>query len=135
MQNNLKKYKHVQLINLFSLFNFSNLFSYTHINKIKEMTPDTKRTLFLFIGSAFVSVATVIISFGLYAGRDENKMIDAKLQQKVDKEEYQEACKRTDERLIKIENTYDLLLEIRDNQAAQKTDIEWIKKTLDKKQK
>ena len=99
------------------------------------MTADTKRTLFLFVGSAFVSVATVIISFGLYASRDENKLLDKKLEQKVDKEEYQEACKRTDERLIKIENTYDLLLEIRDNQAAQKTDIEWIKKTLDKKQK
>ena len=99
------------------------------------MTSETKRTLFLFIGSAFVSVATVIISFGLYASRDENKLLDKKLEQKVDKEEYQEACKRTDERLIKIENTYDLLLEIRDNQAAQKTDIEWIKKTLDKKQK
>lgn len=99
------------------------------------MTADTKKTLFLFIGSAFVSVATVIISFGLYASRDENKMIDAKLEQKVDKEEYQEACKRTDERLIKIENTYELLLEIRDNQAAQKTDIEWIKKALDKKTK
>ena len=99
------------------------------------MTAETKRTLFLFIGSAFVSVATVIISFGLYASRDENKLLDKKLEQKVDKEEYQEACKRTDERLIKIENTYDLLLEIRDNQAAQKTDIEWIKKTLDKKQK
>jgi|GEM_PF-6788114 len=99
------------------------------------MTADTKKTLFLFIGSAFVSVATVIISFGLYASRDENKLLDKKLEQKVDKEEYQEACKRTDERLIKIENTYDLLLEIRDNQAAQKTDIEWIKKTLDKKQK
>ena len=99
------------------------------------MTADTKKTLFLFIGSAFVSVATVIISFGLYASRDENKLLDKKLEQKVDKEEYQEACKRTDERLIKIENTYDLLLEIRDNQAAQKTDIEWIKKTLDKKTK
>lgn len=99
------------------------------------MTAETKKTILLFIGSSFVSVATVIISFGLYAGRDENKINDAKLQQKVDKEEYQEACKRTDERLIKIENTYDLLLEIRDNQAAQKTDIEWIKKTLDKKQK
>ena len=99
------------------------------------MTADTKKTLFLFVGSAFVSVATVIISFGLYASRDENKLLDKKLEQKVDKEEYQEACKRTDERLIKIENTYELLLEIRDNQAAQKTDIEWIKKTLDKKTK
>ena len=99
------------------------------------MTPDTKRTLFLFIGSAFVSVATVIISFGLYASRDENKMIDAKLEQKVDKEQYKQDCADMDERVKRMENTYDLLIEIRNNQAEQKTDIEWIKKALDKKQK
>ena len=99
------------------------------------MTPDTKRTLFLFIGSAFVSVATVIISFGLYASRDENKMTDAKLEQKVDKEQYKQDCADMDERVKRMENTYDLLIEIRNNQAVQKTDIEWIKKTLDKKQK
>ena len=99
------------------------------------MTPDTKRTLFLFIGSAFVSVATVIISFGLYASRDENKMVDAKLEQKVDKEQYKQDCADMDERVKRMENTYDLLIEIRNNQAEQKTDIEWIKKTLDKKQK
>ena len=40
-----------------------------------------------------------------------------------------------DERVKRMENTYDLLIEIRNNQAEQKTDIEWIKKTLDKKQK
>ena len=97
------------------------------------MTADTKRTLFLFIGSAFVSVATVIISFGLYASRDENKMIDAKLEQKVDKEQYKQDCADMDERVKRMENTYDLLIEIRNNQAEQKTDIEWIKKTLDKK--
>lgn len=99
------------------------------------MTPDTKRTLFLFIGSAFVSVATVIISFGLYASRDENKMIDEKLEQKVDKEQYKQDCADMNERVKRMENTYDLLIEIRNNQAEQKTDIEWIKKTLDKKQK
>lgn len=99
------------------------------------MTAETKRTILLFIGSTFVSVATVIISFGLYASRDENKINDEKLNQKLDKVEFKDECKRTDERIKKIENTYDLLLEIRDNQAAQKTDIEWIKKTLDKKQK
>ena len=99
------------------------------------MTADTKRTLFLFIGSAFVSVATVIISFGLYAGRDENKINDEKLNQKLDKVEFKDECKRTDERIKKIENTYDLLIEIRNNQTEQKTDIEWIKKTLDKNKK
>ena len=99
------------------------------------MTPDTKRTLFLFIGSAFVSVATVIISFGLYASRDENKMIDAKLEQKVDKEQYKQDCADMDERVKRMENTYDLLIEIRNNQAEQKTDIEWIKKALDKNKK
>ena len=99
------------------------------------MTAETKRTILLFIGSAFVSVATVIISFGLYASRDENKMIDAKLEQKVDKEQYKQDCADMDERVKRMENTYDLLLEIRNNQEAQKTDIEWIKKTLDKKQK
>ena len=99
------------------------------------MTPDTKRTLFLFIGSAFVSVATVIISFGLYASRDENKMVDAKLEQKVDKDQYKQDCADMDERVKRMENTYDLLIEIRNNQAEQKTDIEWIKKALDKNKK
>jgi len=99
------------------------------------MTQETKRTVLLFLGSAFVSVATVIISFGLYASRDENKINDQKLDQKVDKVEFKDECKRTDERIKRIENTYDLLVEIRNNQAEQKTDIEWIKKTLDKKQK
>ena len=97
------------------------------------MTSETRRTILLFIGSSFTSVATVVISFGLYAGRDENKINDEKLEQKVDKVEFKDECKRTDERIKRIENTYDLLAEIRNNQAEQKTDIEWIKKTLDKK--
>ena len=97
------------------------------------MTAETRRTILLFIGSSFISVATVVISFGLYASRDENKINDEKLNQKLDKVEFKDECKRTDERIKRIENTYDLLVEIRNNQEAQKTDIEWIKKTLDKK--
>ncbi len=97
------------------------------------MTGETKKTVFTIISSAMVSFATVIISFSMYANRDENKINDSKLNQKLDKVEFKEECTRTDERIKKIENTYDLLLEIRDSQAEQKTDIEWIKKTLDKK--
>jgi hypothetical protein len=93
---------------------------YLLFNKIKEMTSETKRTVLLFAGSSFVSVATVIISFGLYAGRDENKIIDQKLEQKVDKVQYKEDCENMDERVKRMENTYDLLIEI-------KTDVKWLK--------
>lgn len=84
------------------------------------MTSETKRTIMLFIGSTIVSVSTVIISFGLYAGRDENKIIDQKLEQKVDKVQYKEDCENMDERVKRMENTYDLLIEI-------KTDVKWLK--------
>lgn len=97
------------------------------------MTAENRKTIFTMISSAMVSIATVIISFGLYATRDESKINDSKLEQKLDKAEFKDECKRTDERIKRIENTYDLLIEIRNNQAEQKTDIEWIKKTLDKK--
>lgn len=99
------------------------------------MTAETKRTILLFIGSAFVSVGTVVISFGLYAGRDENKIIDQKLEQKVDKVEYKQDCETMNERVKRMENTYELLIEIRNTQTEQKTDIAWIKKALDKKTK
>lgn len=84
------------------------------------MTAETKRTIMLFIGSTIVSVSTVIISFGLYAGRDENKIIDQKLEQKVDKVQYKEDYENMDERVKRMENTYDLLIEI-------KTDVKWLK--------
>ncbi len=96
------------------------------------MTAENRKTIFTMISSAAVSFATVIISFGMYSNRDENKINDQRLEQKVDKVEFKDECKRTDERIKKIENTYDLLVEIRNNQESQKTDIEWIKKTLDK---
>lgn len=84
------------------------------------MTSETKRTILLFIGSSFVSVATVVISFGLYSNRDRNKIIDQKLEQKVDKVQYKEDYENMDERVKRMENTYDLLIEI-------KTDVKWLK--------
>ena len=92
------------------------------------MTAETKKTILTIISSAMVSIATVIISFGLYANRDENKINDQKFDQKVDKVEYKEECKRTNERITKIENTYDLLIEI-------KTDVKWLKEERTKEDK
>ena len=77
----------------------------------------------------------MVSSFSLNANRDDDKIFNQKLEQKVDKEQYKQDCTDMDERVKRMENTYDLLIEIRNNQAEQKTDIEWIKKTLDKKQK
>ena len=58
-----------------------------------------------------------------------------KLEQKVDKEQYESDCKKMDERVKNVENINQMLYEIKTEQSATRTDIEWIKKTLDKKQK
>ena len=99
------------------------------------MTQDTKVKIWAIAISAATSMLVMIVSFTLQASKDDSRGLDQKLEQKVDKVEFKDECKRTDERIKRIENTYDLLVEIRNNQAQQKTDIEWIKKALDKKQK
>ena len=99
------------------------------------MTETKKLKIYAIIVPCVISLVGIFISFALYAGRDDDKTINQKLEQKVDKEQYKQDCSDMDERVKRMENTYDLLIEIRNNQAEQKTDIEWIKKTLDKKQK
>ena len=99
------------------------------------MNAETKVKIWAIVISAGVSVITMITSFALYAGRDDDKELTKKIEQKVDMEEYKKDCDAMDERVKRMENTYELLIEIRNNQECQKTDIEWIKKTLDKKQK
>ena len=92
------------------------------------MTAETKRTILLFIGSSFVSVATVIISFGLYANRDNGKVIDQKLEQKVDKTVYEADQKVVNDRLDNCEvEVKQLLIEIKEGQAELKTDVKWLK--------
>lgn len=99
------------------------------------MTQDTKVKIWAIVASSITSSIIMVASFSLNANRDDNKIFNQKLEQKVDKEQYKQDCTDMDERVKRMENTYDLLIEIRNNQAEQKTDIEWIKKTLDKKQK
>ena len=99
------------------------------------MTPDAKIKIWAIVASSITSAIIMVASFSLNANRDDDKIFNQKLEQKVDKERYKQDCTDMDERVKRMENTYDLLIEIRNNQAEQKTDIEWIKKTLDKKQK
>lgn len=92
------------------------------------MTTETKRTILLFVGSSFVSVATVVISFGLYANRDNGKVITQKLEQKVDKTVYEADQKVVNDRLDNCEvEVKQLLIEIKEGQAEMKTDIKWLK--------
>lgn len=84
------------------------------------MTQDTKVKIWAIVISASTSMLVMIVSFSLYAGRDNDKVMEQKLDKKVDKVEYKEDCLRTNTRIDKIENTYDLLIEI-------KTDIKWLK--------
>ena len=92
------------------------------------MTAETKRTILLFVGSSFVSVATVVISFGLYANRDNGKVINQKLEQKVDKTVYESDQKVVNDRLDNCEvEVKQLLIEIKEGQAELKTDVKWLK--------
>lgn len=92
------------------------------------MTAETKRTILLFVGSSFVSVATVVISFGLYANRDNGKVINQKLEQKVDKTVYEADQKVVNDRLDNCEvEVKQLLIEIKEGQAELKTDVKWLK--------
>lgn len=92
------------------------------------MTVEAKRTILLFIGSSFVSIATVIISFGLYANRDNGKVIDHKLDQKLDKTVYEADQKVVNDRLDNCEvEVKQLLIEIKEGQAELKTDVKWLK--------
>ena len=92
------------------------------------MTAETKRTILLFVGSTFVSVATVVISFGLYANRDNGKVINQKLEQKVDKTVYEADQKVVNDRLDNCEvEVKQLLIEIKEGQAELKTDVKWLK--------
>jgi len=84
------------------------------------MTQDTKVKIWAIAISAATSMLVMIVSFTLQASKDDSKGIEQKLEQKVDKVQYKEDCENMDERVKRMENTYDLLIEI-------KTDVKWLK--------
>ena len=91
------------------------------------MTQETKVKIWAIVISSAISLTGVIYSM--------TRVNAQKLDQKVDKEQYEIDCKKMDERVKNVENINQMLYEIKTEQSATRTDIEWIKKTLDKKQK
>ena len=91
------------------------------------MTQDTKVKIWAIVISSAISLTGVIYSM--------TRVNAQKLDQKVDKEQYEIDCKKMDERVKNVENINQMLYEIKTEQSATRTDIEWIKKTLENKQK
>ena len=92
------------------------------------MTQDTKVKIWAIVISAATSMLVMIVSFGLYANRDNSKQIDQKLEQKVDKVVYEKDQKVVNDRLDNCEvEVKQLLIEIKEGQAEIKTDIKWLK--------
>lgn len=91
------------------------------------MTQDTKIKIWAIVISSAISITGVIYSM--------TRVNAQKLDQKVDKEVYKEDCKKMDERVKNVENINQMLYEIKTEQSATRTDIEWIKETLKSKQK
>lgn len=91
------------------------------------MTQDTKIKIWAIVISSAISITGVIYSM--------TRVNAQKLDQKVDKEVYKEDCKKMDERVKNVENINQMLYEIKTEQSATRTDIEWIKETLKTKQK
>lgn len=91
------------------------------------MTQDTKIKIWAIVISSAISLTGVIYSM--------TRVNAQKLDQKVDKEVYKEDCKKIDERIKNVENINQMLYEIKTEQSATRTDIEWIKETLKTKQK
>lgn len=91
------------------------------------MTQDTKIKIWAIVISSAISITGVIYSM--------TRVNAQKLDQKVDKEVYKEDCKKMDERVKNVENINQMLYEIKTEQSATRTDIEWIKESLKSKQK
>ena len=83
------------------------------------MNAENKKTVINILATVIVSIATCIVSFVLYANRDENKINDQKLDQKLDKTEYYtdkaECTKRFEENEKLIQEQNKLFLEIKEN--------------------
>jgi len=90
------------------------------------MTQDTKIKIWAIVISSAISITGVIYSM--------TRVNAQKLDQKVDKEVYKEDCKKMDERVKNVENINQMLYDIKTEQSATRTDIEWIKETLKTKQ-
>lgn len=107
------------------------------------MTENTKSKIWNTALTVTVTILVSIITLSVNGVRDNDKNIEQKFDKKLDKTEYVKDQIIVNERLRSCEiEVKELLVEIKEGQseiiktqAENTTDLEWIKKSLDKKRK
>lgn len=105
------------------------------------MTEKQRDRVFTFSGSLIASIIVVLVAFSLNAKRDDSKELIYKIDNKVDKSEFQKKCDENEVRFSNIEKTQAesidkntmILQELVKQNATMQTDIAWIKREIDKK--
>ena len=107
------------------------------------MTEKQRDRVYTYAGTLITSILVVLIGFSLEANRGDEKELINKIDNKVDKYDFQKKCEETDQRITSLEtkqaeilqkNT-ETLQEIVKQNATMQTDIAWIKREIDRKTK
>lgn len=80
--------------------------------------------------SIIVPVAILIVNIIYQNSRDHKKNYDKRIDEKLDIDVYEKDLKATNARLKKCEDVTAILMDIKQEQAATRTDIVWIKKGM-----
>jgi hypothetical protein len=81
--------------------------------------------------SIIIPILILIANIIYQNSRDHKKNYDRRIDDKVDKDDYEKDMKATNARLKKCEDVTSILMDIKQEQAATRTDIVWIKKGME----
>lgn len=81
--------------------------------------------------SIILPVAILIVNIIYQNSRDKKNNYDKRIDEKVDRDEYEKDLKATNARLKKCEDVTTILMDIKQEQSATRTDIVWIKKGME----
>ena len=87
-------------------------------------------TISVFI-SIILPVAILIVNIIYQNSRDNKNNYDKRIDEKLDTDVYEKDLKATNARIKKCEDVTSILMDIKQEQAATRTDIVWIKKGLE----
>jgi len=81
--------------------------------------------------SIILPVAILIVNIIYQNSRDNKNNYDKRIDEKLDTDVYEKDLKATNARIKKCEDVTSILMDIKQEQAATRTDIVWIKKGME----
>ena len=81
--------------------------------------------------SIILPVAILIVNIIYQNSRDNKNNYDKRIDEKLDIDVYEKDLKATNARIKKCEDVTSILMDIKQEQAATRTDIVWIKKGME----